>query len=391
MRRFLALAAATALCATTFVAACADTADTTDDVGPARGAGRAEIRGDAAEDFAVTDHGTFDEGWAMAFLPGTDHLLVTERGGGLKLRNQETGEVREVSGAPEVHHSGQAGMHDVIPGPTFADDGTVYLSWVRDHPRGAQGVVGRGTLDVGTRKLTDLDVIWGQTPAAGDGHLALRLLIQGDHLYVTSGDRQEFTPAQDTADNLGAVVRLTLDGAPAPGNPWAGDQDADGGAAAELWTIGHRNPLGIAEDATGGIWVSEMGPRHGDELNLLAEGGNYGWPEASMGDHYNGETIPDHADGDGFIPPAAHWVPAISPGNLMIYRGTLFDGWSNSALLGGLSGRNIVRVELDGETATVVGEWDMGARIRAIDEAPDGSLWLLEDGAGGRLRELRPA
>ena len=413
MRRLLALTAAASL----LLAACSDDSAGTDgaggapDAGSSGGAGnatsdgadgsadhgQAATVGEASEDFAITEHGTFDRGWAMAFLPGTDHLLVTERGGGLKLRDQNSGEVADVSGAPKVHAAGQAGMHDVIPGPTFADDGTIYLSWVRDHADGAQGVVGRGTLDVDKRELTDLDVIWEQTPAAGDGHLSLRMLIRGEHLFVTSGDRQEFTPAQDTTNNLGAIVRLTLDGDPAPGNPWAGEGAAtgEGGDAddksAELWTIGHRNPLGIAEDIDGNIWASEMGPQGGDELNRVVEGDNYGWPEASMGVHYGGEEIPDHADGDGFTAPEGHWVPAISPGNLMIYRGSLFDGWRNSALLGGLSGQKIVRVELDGDSATIAEEWDMGERIRAIDEAPDGSLWVLEDGEGGRLLELRPA
>lgn len=413
MRRLLALTAAAAL----LLAACSDDSTGADgsggvpDEGSSGGAGNAASRdangsadhgraatiGDASEDFAIAEQGTFDQGWAMAFLPGTDHLLITERGGGLKLRDQTTGDVADVSGAPEVHAAGQAGMHDVIPGPTFADDGTIYLSWARDHADGAQGVVGRGTLDVEGRELSDLDVIWEQTPAAGDGHLALRMLIQGEHLYVTSGDRQEFTPAQDTSNNLGAIVRPTLDGDPAPGNPWSGEgaesgegDDADDKSAG-LWTIGHRNPLGIAEDVDGNIWSSEMGPQGGDELNRLVEGDNYGWPEASMGVHYGGEDIPDHSADDDFTAPKAHWVPAISPGNLMIYRGSLFDGWRNSALLGGLSGQKIVRVELDGDSADIVEEWDMGERIRAIDEAPDGSLWVLEDGDGGRLLELRPA
>ncbi|WP_295624010.1 PQQ-dependent sugar dehydrogenase [uncultured Corynebacterium sp.] len=412
MRRLLALTAAASL----LLAACsddsggpggasdADSAGGTGAASPDRaggdgGDGGAGVVGEVSEDFTVTEQGTFDEGWAMAFLPGTDHLLITERGGGLKLRNQNSGEVVDVAGAPEVHAAGQAGMHDVIPGPTFDEDGTVYLSWVRDDPDGAQGVVGRGRLDVDGGRLSDLDVIWEQTPAAGDGHLSLRMLVQGEHLFVTSGDRQEFTPAQDTSDNLGSIVRLTLDGEPARGNPWAGEGGSENGAengaapenkAAELWTIGHRNPLGIAEDVDGNIWSSEMGPQGGDELNRIDAGANYGWPEASMGVHYDGEDIPDHADGDGFTAPEAHWVPAISPGNLMIYRGSLFDGWSNSALLGGLSGQKIVRVELDGDAATIAEEWDMGERIRAIDEAPDGSLWVLEDGAGGRLLELRP-
>lgn len=318
-------------------------------------------------------HGTFNEGWAMSFLPGTDHLLISERVGALQLRNQTTGEVTEISGVPAVHHRGQAGMHDVIPGPTFAEDGTIYLSWVRPHSQGAQGVVGRGRLDMETHSLEDLEVIWEQTPASGDGHFALRLLIQGEHLFVTSGDRQAFDPAQENDTNLGSVLRLTLDGQPAPGNPWGNEQ----------WTMGHRNPLGIAADSEGRIWVSEMGPRGGDELNLLVAGDNYGWPEASMGTHYDGTHIPDHTPGDGFHAPAAWWVPAISPGNLLI------DTRTDTAYLGGLSGERIVSVRL-GEPAEVLEEWRAGARIRVLAQAPDGTIWVLEDGAGGRLLEWRP-
>ncbi|MDO5513252.1 PQQ-dependent sugar dehydrogenase, partial [Corynebacterium sp.] len=291
---------------------------------------------DGTEGVTVTEHGTFDTGWAMSFLPGTDHLLVSERRGALQLRDQLTGDVHEISGVPEVHAQGQAGMHDVIPGPTFEQDGMIYLSWVRPHADGAQGVVGRGVLDVDNHRLSDLEEIWEQTPAAGNGHFSLRLLIQDDHLFVTSGDRQEMDPAQENDTNLGSVLRLTLDGEPAPGNPWGTEQ----------WTMGHRNPLGIAEDARGRIWVSEMGPQGGDELNLLVEGDNYGWPAASMGVHYSGAPIPDHTPGDGFHGPAASWVPAISPGNLLIYSGELFDTWADSALIGGLSGETIVRVEL---------------------------------------------
>lgn len=344
-------------------------------------------RTQVSETFTVTEHGTFNEGWAMSFLPGTPHLLISERGGSLQLRDQETRQVTEVSGVPEVHHAGQAGMHDVIPGPDFEEDGTVYLSWVRDHDAGAQGVVGRAQLDLEAAALEDLEVIWEQTPTSGNGHFALRMLIQDDHLYLTSGDRQKLSPAQERETNLGAVLRLTLDGRPAPDNPWAGEGDN----AAQLWTIGHRNPLGIGEDSAGRIWVSEMGPRGGDELNLLVEGANYGWPEVSMGRHYDGRPIPDHAEGDGFRAPSEYWVPAISPGSLLIYQGDLFDDWRDSALLGGLSGETLVRVQLDGEDTEIVGQWDMGERIRALAEAPDGALWVLEDDRGGRLLELRPA
>lgn len=341
---------------------------------------------DATAGFTVTEHGTFTEGWAMTFLPGTDQLLIAERGGALQLRDQVSGEVTEVNGVPQVHHAGQAGMHDAIPTSSFEQDGSIYLSWVRGTEAGVQGVVGRGRLDTDAAALSDVEVLWEQTPQSGNGHFSLRMLVQDDHLFVTSGDRQELTPAQELDTNLGKVLRLTLDGEPAPGNPWA-DQ---GGVAAELWTIGHRNPLGIAEDSRGRIWVSEMGPQGGDELNLVVEGENYGWPEASMGVHYDGGPIPDHEADDGYRAPAAWWVPAISPGNLLIYSGDLFVGWSDSALLGGLSGQTLVRVELDDGQADVVDDWDMGERVREVEQAPDGAIWVLEDGPGGRLLELRP-
>ncbi len=342
-------------------------------------------QGKLHEDFAVTEHATFDEGWALSFLPGTDLLAVTERGGALHLYHQGDGEVRAVDGVPEVYHESQAGLHDVIPAPSFTDDGAVYLSWARETDT-VHGVVARAVLDVDDAELRDLEIIWEQDPAPGAGHFALRLLVHGEHLFITSGDRQQEDPAQERDTNLGAVVRLTLDGEPARGNPWFGD----GGAAAEMWSIGHRNPLGIAADEDGALWVSEMGPQGGDELNLLTEGGNYGWPDASMGVHYDGSPIPDHSEEDGFVAPAEYWVPAISPGSLMIYSGGLFDEWRGDAFLGGLSGQRLVRVELDGRQAEAVQEWDAGARVRAVVQAQDGSLWVLEDGSGGRLLELRP-
>ncbi|MHA6513785.1 PQQ-dependent sugar dehydrogenase [Tessaracoccus sp. Z1128] len=333
------------------------------------------------------EHERFDEPWALAFLPGTDAMAITERGGALQLRDRD-GAVREVSGVPEVVAAGQGGLGDLIPGPTFADDGTVYLSWVEQGDGGTGAVVGRGRLDVDAGTLTAVETIWQQDPEVdGDGHFSHRLLIRDDRLFVSSGDRQKFDPAQAMDGNLGKIVRLTLDGQPAPGNPW----DGDGGVAAEFWSIGHRNPLGLAVDGEGRLWASEMGPQGGDELNLIVAGANYGWPEASNGSHYGGGEIPDHADGDGFEPPKAFWTPSISPGSLMIYHGDLFPAWKGDAFLGALSGEALVRVDLDGEGAAVAEEWPMGERIRAVAEGPDGAIWLLEDGDGGKLLELRPA
>lgn len=345
----------------------------------------AEGTEDPTTDFDAVEHEQFDAPWALEFLPGTDHLVITERTGGLMLRDQDSGEVREISGAPAVDSVGQGGMHDVIASPTFEEDQTIYLSWVRSVDGGAQGVVGRAELDVDDASLGDVEEIWQQDPASGNGHFALRMQADDDHLFITSGDRQELNPAQDMESNLGTIVRLTLDGEPAADNPFADE----GGAAADFYTIGHRNPLGIATDSQGNLWSSEMGPEGGDELNLILEGANYGWPEVSMGVHYGGGDIPDHSDDDDFEAPRAYWVPAISPGNLMIYQGDLFTEWQDSALLGGLSGQNLVRVELDGDSAEPVQEWDMGDRIRAVEEAPDGAVWIATD--EGALMELLPA
>ncbi len=335
----------------------------------------------------VTAHETFDDPWAMAFLPGTDELVITGRQGDIWLRGPDG--VREVDGAPDPVVAGQGGLGDIIPGPTFATDGKVYLSWVEGGGGTSGAVVGTGTLDVDAARLTDLDIIWEQTPrVSGNGHFSHRLAIQGEYLFVSSGDRQKMDPAQEFDGNLGKIVRLTLDGEPAADNPFQGE---DSPVAQQFWSIGHRNVLGLAFDAEGRLWASEMGPQGGDELNLITPGANYGWPVASNGSHYGGGEIPDHEDGDGFEAPKVWWNPSVSPGSLMIYTGDLFPAWTGDAFLGALSGEALIRVDLDGEDAELAEDWPMDARIRAVAEAPDGSIWLLEDGSGARLLELRPA
>jgi glucose/arabinose dehydrogenase len=335
----------------------------------------------------IAEPETFDDPWAMAFLPGTDELVITGRQGDLWLRGP--GGVREVDGAPDVVVAGQGGLGDIIPGPTFEADGRVYLSWVEGDGGGSGAVVGTGLLDVADARLTDLDVIWEQTPkVSGNGHFSHRLAIQGDYLFVSSGDRQKMEPAQEFDGTLGKILRLTLDGQPAADNPFQGE---DSPVAQQFWSMGHRNVLGLAFDADGRLWASEMGPEGGDELNLITPGANYGWPEASNGSHYGGGEIPDHEPGDGFEGPKVWWNPSVSPGSLMIYQGDLFPAWTGDAFLGALSGEALIRVDLDGENAELAEDWPMDARIRAVTEAPDGAIWLLEDGDGARLLELRPA
>ena len=338
----------------------------------------------ATHEFTVSEHEKFDEPWALAFLPGTDTIAITERGGTLKLRDASG--IREVNGVPDVTVGGQGGLGDLIAGPTFREDGTIYLSWVESGDGGTGAVVGRARLDVAQARLTDLERIWVQTPkVSGNGHFSHRLVIHDGHLYVSSGDRQKLDPAQEFDTTLGKILRLTLDGQPAEGNPFAGE---DSPLAGQIWSYGHRNPLGLEFDSTGRLWSSEMGPQGGDELNEILAGHNYGWPEASNGSHYDGTDIPDHAAGDGFKAPLVSWTPSVSPGSLLIYQGSMFPAWRDDAFLGALSGEALIRVDLSsGEQE----KWPMGARIRAVEEAPDGSIWLLEDGAAGRLLELRIA
>ena len=349
--------------------------------------------------FIVAEVADFETPWAMAFLPGsgvplTNAALLSEREGKLWLVDVSSGKRTQVSGVPAVVVAGQGGLGDVMPHPDFAGNRRVYLSYVEAGPNGTSGAaLGYGTLDLGNPSapaLTGFKVIWRQQPkVTGNGHFAHRIAFGPDgFLYLTSGDRQKMQPAQEFNGNLGKVLRLTHEGAPAPGNPWA----SRGGVAAEFWSIGHRNLLGIHFAPDGRLWESEMGPEGGDEINLILPGKNYGWPRASNGSHYGGGGIPDHKAGDGFESPKVWWTPSISPGALMIYTGDKFPQWKGDALVGALSGEALIRVDIEGDRATKADEWPMNARIRAIDQGPDGSVYLLQDGnSGGKLLRLDPA
>ena len=341
--------------------------------------------------FTATPRATLDAPWALAFLPdGT--ALVTEKGGALKHLNVQTGKAQDISGVPKVVHSGQGGLGDVILHPQYASNHLIYLSYAEAGEGGTQGAaVARAKLTLkedGSGSLSDLKVIWRQTPkVTGNGHYGHRMRFGPDgKLWITSGERQKFTPAQDMSGNLGKLIRLNDDGSVPQDNPFA----KQGGVAAQVWSLGHRNPLGIAFDTQGRLWEQEMGPQGGDELNLIQRGGNYGYPEVSNGDHYGGKPIPDHDTRPEFIPPKITWTPVISPAGLMIYEGNRFPAWKGNAFIGGLSSKSLVRIELKGEEAREMERYAMGTRIRDVEEGPNGSLWVLEDGANARLLELQP-
>ncbi|MGH6787579.1 MAG: PQQ-dependent sugar dehydrogenase [Novosphingobium sp.] len=353
----------------------------------------------AAAPFTVTEVARFKEPWAIAFLPGTPYALVTEQAGKLKLW-EEGGEVVDVLGVPPVAYGGQGGLGDVVLAPDFASTGAIYLSWAETDDLGSGSgagadtrgaVVAKARLDLEhfAPRLADLQVIWRQTPkVTGRGHYSHRMAFSpdGKYLFVASGERQKFTPAQDMAQNLGKIVRLLPDGTPAPGNPFA----AQGGIAAQVWTLGHRNILGIKFDAQGRLWETEHGPAGGDEIDLVEPGKNYGWPLVSEGDHYDGRDIPPHASRPDLAAPAVSWNPVIGPGDFIFYRGDKFPAWRGQAIIAGLVSQGLVRVAIDGAKAREVARYPLGQRIRAIAEREDGTIWLLEDDPGGRLLKLTP-
>ena len=344
---------------------------------------------------SIEEIGTYAEPWAAAFVPGTGTLIITQKTGEILGYDTATGRHFTVSGAPEVDYGGQGGLGDVAflgsESASAIGSRTIYLSWAEAGSGDTRGaVVGKGTLTCEADAdcaLSDLEVIWRQSLKTGRrGHYSHRIRFSPDekYLFIASGDRQEMEPAQDNSNNLGTIVRLNLDGTPADGNPFA-DQ---GRVAAQIWSYGHRNPLGFDFDADGRLWDIEHGPAGGDELNLVQAGANYGWPTRSNGDHYNGDDIPDHSQDDGFNKPAIHWSPVIGPGDMIFYRGDMFAAWQGDALIAGLTASAIVRIEIDGESATEAARYEVGGRIRSVDEGPDGALWVFEDGEGGRLLKI---
>lgn len=377
--------------------------------------------------FSTTAVTTFDSPWAMSFLPGsgvrmTNIALVTEKPGRIWLVDVTNGRKRQVAGAPAVVVSSQGGLLDIVAAPTFAGDQAVYLTYSQPSPNGGSGLaLARARLaDVeGNPRLEGLAVLWHDPPGGGGGQFGARIAFapDGQSLFLSSGERQRFTPAQDPNQPLGKILHLTLDGKPAAANPLAGrvgsatvpitDPPEDSAAEktaptrrfswpgpnltpAETWSTGHRNPYGLAFAPDGRLWEHEMGPRGGDELNLILPGRNYGWPNASNGNNYDGVPIPDHRTGDGYEPPRVWWNPSISPAGMIIYTGDLFPEWKGDALLGALSGKAFIRVDIDGDRARKADQWDMGQRIREVEQGPRGEVYLLEDGPGARLLRLEP-
>lgn len=352
---------------------------------------------------------TLEFPWGLAFLPD-GRLLITEKPG--RLRIWANGALSEpVRGVPRVAYRGQGGLLDVAVDPNFATNRYIYLYFTeaaeQQSPDLAElpdarfstyldldddtlkgGAVARAKLD--GDQLTDLRVIWRQIPKTiGRGHFGGRLLFARDgKLLITSGERMRFEPAQSTASNLGKIVRINPDGTLPSDNPFAGQKEGRG----DIWSLGHRNNLAAAiHPASGDLWTLEMGPLGGDELNIIAKGKNYGWPAVSDGDNYDSSMIPDSASSKTFEKPVRTWTPVISPSGMIFYDGALFPSWRGDALAGGLSSMSLIRLTADGRNIVNEERIRIGRRIRDVEQARDGALFLIEDYEKGSLLRLTPA
>jgi glucose/arabinose dehydrogenase len=378
-----------------------------------------EQKPEATLPFKMVKVATLDFPWRIAFLPD-GRMLITEKVGGLELVTQQ-GKKTPVSNAPAVLYHGQGGMLGVYLSPQYKKNHYVYLTYSKPGIGGSSLALARAKLKLGkgTASLQNLKVIW-HDPEGGKGGqfgAAVAFSPDGKYLFLSSGDRQRMTPAQDPNQPLGKILRLTLDGKPAPGNPMAGKKGAakvpiidppdDTEVAktapvvrtftysgpnltpAETWSSGLRCPYGLAFAPNGQLWELGHGPRGGDELNLIEPGKDYGWPLVSYGHNYNGVPIPSPKTRPDLAEPVIYWVPVIAPGNLMFYSGSMFPQWDGSGFASGLGSKSLTRITFDGKGgAKPVERWDMGFRVRDVEQAPDGALWAIEDSRTGGLYHL---
>ncbi len=327
--------------------------------------------------------------WAMVFLPD-GRMLVTQKGGQLLAISQAGAVGSPIVGVPSVNAGGQGGLLDVALDPAFASNSLVYLSYTELDPAGAGLAVGRGRLQLaadGSGIISDFAVIWRQRPKISndDRHYGGRMAFAPDGmLLVTAGERHQGAPAQDLSNTLGKIIRIRPDGSIPADNPFVGQA----GALGEIWTRGHRNPYGLVFATDGRLFESEMGPEGGDEFNLITRGANYGWRIVSEGN--DGEVLPRHSTRPEFAAPLVSWTPVIAPGGMIQYTGTSFVGWNGDFVLAGLVSQGLVRVRVSGNTASEVSRIALGRRIREVEQGPDGAIWVLEDGPGGRLVKLTP-
>ncbi len=379
-QRLIATAAATAAFGLT---ACSGQADTTPDAAPS-----------AFELEMVSLVEGLEFPWGMAFLPSGE-MLVTEREGRLRVIRDGQLDPEPVSGTPQdAYINGQGGYLDVILHPDFADNRLIYMSYAQGTDASNRTAVIRARLSEDARRLENAEQIFASDvpEKRGRAHFGSRLAFLNDGtLLVTLGDGFSWMDeAQNPANHFGKIVRLTEDGAPAPGNP---DLGPDGDPAVYSW--GHRNVQGLVYDSAREIiYAHEHGPKGGDELNIITPGTNYGWPEITYGVNYDGTIITTETEKDGMAQPEMRWVPSIAPSGMVLYSGAYYPGWQGDLVIGamnGPAGQKLVRIDLDAD-GQVIGREDLfadeGIPFRDVEQGPDGQLYLATAELDGRIFRL---
>jgi glucose/arabinose dehydrogenase len=326
--------------------------------------------------------GGLDTPWGMTFLPD-GRMLVTELPGDLVTVAQDGTVSEPIEGTPAVFAQGQGGLMDVALDPDFAENRLVYLAFAEPGDAATAGTaLGRGRLSEDARRLEGFEVIWRQEPKVeGPNHFGNRIVFDdAGHLFLTLGERFKFTPAQDPSNTLGAIVRLNHDGSIPEDNPFVGQA----GVEEAIWSYGHRNIEAAVWNADAGqLWIAEMGPLGGDELNPIEPGANYGWPVVSWGINYDGVVIPDPTEFPEFADAIHHWSPVRSPAGMILYTGEMFPEWRGDILFGALSAGGVERVDMEGGEVAGTEFIPLNTRIREVGQGPDGAVYLLTNVMGG--------
>jgi aldose sugar dehydrogenase len=331
--------------------------------------------------------------WSLAFLPD-GRMLVTERPGRMRIVTRAGQLSAPLGGVPQVLARDQGGLLDVLLDRNFAQNRTIYISYAEPFDGGGRTALARAQLDAGEApRLTEFTVIYRQHgPASRGNHFGGRIVQAGDgNLFLTNGEHFTDRDMAQTLDNdLGKIVRVTPDGAAPKDNPFVDKA----GARPEIWSIGHRNPQGLAiNPADGKLWEQEHGPMGGDEINIIVPGHNYGWPLVSYGVNYDGTPVATgKAQMAGMDDSVWHWTPSIAPSGMAFYTGDLFPGWKGSLFNGALKFELLSRLELKGDTAVKEERLLQGLheRIRDVRQGPDGALYLLTDNNAGRILRVTP-
>ena len=331
-----------------------------------------------------------DTPWGMTFLPD-GRMLVTELPGDLVIVSQDGTVSAPLEGTPAVFAQGQGGLMDVALHPDFEENRFVYLSFAEPGDGGTAGTaLGRGRLV--ENRIEDFEVLWRQEPKIeGPNHFGNRIVFSPEgNIFFSLGERFQFGPAQDLSNTLGTVVRLNEDGTIPEDNPFVGQK----GAEDAIWSYGHRNIEAAAiHPDTGELWVTEMGPLGGDELNPIEAGANYGWPVVSWGINYDGSDIPDPPEFPEFADAAHHWSPVRSPSGMIFYTGELFPEWQGDILFGALSAGGVERVDMENGDVAGTELIPFNTRIREVEQGPDGAVYLLTNVTGdaaGAVWRLEP-